>query len=100
MVTLSPQQVAFYHEQGYLILRAHEHDLIAPVELKKWTDEVASWPAERGKWMPYNEINSAGETQLMRTENFANYHSGFQKLLFGQGITGLLQQLSSDVGSL
>lgn len=97
MITLTPEQVASYHEEGYLLLRAAEHDLVTPTELKEWTEEVAHWPQERGKWMPYNEINSAGEPQLMRTENFADYHDGFKKLLFGQDLTGLLGQLSGDV---
>lgn len=79
------------------MVRVQEHGLIDPAELKKWTDEVAAWPRVRGKWMPYDEVNSAGEAQLMRTEKFADYHDGFHELLFGPGLTGLLGQLTGDV---
>jgi hypothetical protein len=94
MITLSESQISHYRTEGYLLLRAHEHDLVAPEELKHWTDEVASWPRTKGKWMPYDEINAAGETQLMRTEKFADYHTSFGKLLFGQGLAQILQQLA------
>ena len=97
MTTLTPEQVAFYQEQGYLLLRASEHDFITPRELKEWTDEIASWPRVSGKWMPYDEVNVEGEAQLMRTEKFADYHDGYRELLFGGRLSALLKQLSGDV---
>ncbi|MBE3044427.1 hypothetical protein IMZ48_18035 [Candidatus Bathyarchaeota archaeon] len=97
MTTLTAEQVASYLEQGYLVLRASEHDLVTPEELKEWTDEIANWPRVRGKWMPYDEINAEGQAQLMRTEKFADYHDGYRGLLLGDGLSTLLKQLSGDV---
>jgi hypothetical protein len=97
MTTLNSSQIQQYRDQGYLVLRANEHSLVDPIELQKWTEEVANWPRAKGKWMPYDEVNSSGEKQLMRTEKFADYHEQFGKLLFGEPIANILKQLSSDV---
>ena len=70
----TPEQIAQYHKDGFLILRVQEHGLVDPQQLQQWTAEVRSWPKEHGKWMPYEEVNSNGEAQLMRTENFVDYH--------------------------
>ena len=94
MFELTQDQVNFYHENGYLVLRASEHNLVDPVALQSWTNEVAQWPREKGKWMPYDEINSQGERQLMRTEKFADYHPQFRSLLYGQGLCSILAQVS------
>lgn len=98
--TLSLQQVEAYKTQGYLLLTASEHNLVDPVELKAWTEEVKNWPKVRGKWMPYEEININGERQLMRTENFVDYQPGFSRLLHGEALRGILAQLSGDVSAL
>jgi 2-aminoethylphosphonate dioxygenase len=100
MVTLTPEQIARYHEEGYLVLRANEHGLATPEALKSWTDEIAAWPRVRGKWMPYDETTASGEMQLMRTENFADYHEGFGELLLGPDLQGILGQLTGDVSAL
>lgn len=96
MLDLNESQIAFYHEQGYLVLRANEHNLVNPPALQSWTDDVAQWPREKGKWMPYDEINSQGERQLMRTEKFADYHDQFRNLLYGSDLGHILQQLSGE----
>lgn len=99
-LTLTPAQLTHYREQGYLILRAEEHKLVDPVELHAWAEEVRQWPRVKGKWMPYDEINANGERQLMRTENFVDYHEGFGELLVkGESLRGVLAQLSGDVRS-
>lgn len=74
---LSPEQIAQYHEDGFLILLAAEHNLVNPPRIGQWTAEVKAWPKEKGKWMPYEEINSQGESQLLRTEKFVDYHQNF-----------------------
>ncbi|KAH8898055.1 PhyH-domain-containing protein [Thozetella sp. PMI_491] len=96
MVTLTPEQIAQYHEEGYLVLRANEHGLATPEALKAWTDEIAAWPRVPGKWMQYDETTASGEKQLMRTENFADYHDGYGRLLLGPDLRGLLGQLTGD----
>ena len=49
--------------------------------------------------MPYEEINSNGESQLLRTENFVPYHQDFDSFLCGEGMAALLKQLSGDVSA-
>ena len=99
MASLTPEQIASYRENGYLVIRATEHNLVTPEELEQWTDEIAGWPRVKGKWMPYDEINSRGEAQLMRTEKFADYHEGYGKLLFESDLPKILGQVSGDVSS-
>ena len=100
MVSLTSEQITSYHEKGYLLLRADEHGLIEPVELKRWAEEVKSWPREKGKWMPYDEININGERQLMRTEKFIDYHPQFKAFVCGEQLAAILKSLSGDVSNL
>ncbi|KAF2484838.1 hypothetical protein BDY17DRAFT_308330 [Neohortaea acidophila] len=95
-IQLSPSQLDHFNTQGYLILRAAEHNLVSPPDLHKWTSEVKTLPRDKGKWMPYDEITATGERQLMRTENFADYHPSFSALLHGAGLRGILAQLTGD----
>ena len=98
-LTLTPAQIGFYKTQGYLLLRADEHSLLEPTELQQWAEDIRNWPREKGKWMPYDEIKPNGERQLMRTENFVDYHPGFQRLLCGGEIENILAQLTGDVSN-
>jgi len=95
-IQLSQQQLDHFKTQGYLILRVREHGLIDPTTLQEWTQEIRTLPRENGKWMPYDEITSSGERQLMRTENFADYHAGFSSLLNGVDLRGILGQVAGD----
>ncbi|KAG4428914.1 hypothetical protein IFR05_015601 [Cadophora sp. M221] len=92
--TLTQQQVDFYNDQGFLLVRAAEHGLVNGKDLQLWASQVHDWPKERGKWMPYDEINVNGERQLMRTEKFVDYHPAFDGFLRGDGLTGVLERLS------
>lgn len=60
---LVPEQIAHFDQQGFLVLRAEEHNLINPADLQKWTEEVKHLPRELGKWMPYDEITPSGAFQ-------------------------------------
>lgn len=95
-IQLTPSQIQQFDTQGFLILRANEHNLVSPSNLQTWTNEVKNLPREKGKWMPYDEITSTGERQLMRTENFADYHPGFFRLLHGDDMRGILAQVAGD----
>jgi 2-aminoethylphosphonate dioxygenase len=97
-LTLSPEQIASYHDEGYLILRTAEHHLVDPAELKEWATEVKGWPKEKG--LPYLEINSQGNQQLLRTEKFVDEHKEFYNFLCGDEMAGLLKQLSGDVSDV
>ncbi|KAK5699621.1 hypothetical protein LTR97_005750 [Elasticomyces elasticus] len=93
---LTQEQIDHFDDDGFLILRVDEHKLVDPVALQQWTDEIRSLPRVHGKWMPYDEITESGARQLMRTENFADYHPGFSNLLHGKDLCGLLQQVTRD----
>ena len=96
-MTLTPQQIEQFHRDGYLLLRRAQHRLVETDHLQRWTDEVRSWPREKGKWMPYDEITANGQRQLMRTENFVDHHAEFQALLCGPDLANTLKQLGDDV---
>ena len=61
-------------------------------ELKRWTDEIASWPETPGKWMRYYERpkDSPGTKLLARIENFMPYHQGLAALFGGPRFLDLL----------
>jgi hypothetical protein len=94
---LSRDQLEKYHKDGFLIVQAKEHNLVKGTDLQKWANEIYSWPKEQGKWMPYNEINEKGESQLMRTECFVDYHAGLKELLCGDGLGKVMGQLAGHV---
>ena len=93
---ISADQMRFFEEHGYLIMR----DVLESSEveeLKQWAQEVHDWePQPDSPFMPYEEINDKGRRVLCRTENYANYHAGFNKLLRGSRLTSILSTLSGD----
>ena len=95
--TLNQSQIDQFHEHGYLLLKVSKHKLVDPGTLQQWTSEVRNWPKVNGKWMPYYEVISTGEKQLMRTEKFVDYHDEFEHLLCGADLRNILGQLSGDV---
>lgn len=97
MYQLNQQQISQFHKDGFLVVKATEHNLVNPQKLQEWTEEVRSWPKERGKWMPYEEVTASGQRQLMRTEKFVDYHNGFSQLLCGEALGNILAQLSDNV---
>lgn len=94
--TITADQHASFARDGYLILR----DVLAPAEttaLQTWAQEVHDFPrTDSVPWMPYEEVNARGERVLCRTENFANSHAGFDALLRGPKIVGILDQLAQE----
>lgn len=95
-ITISPAQKEHFDSQGFIILRASEHGAVEPSTVQAWAEEVLNFPEETGKWMPYYEVTSSGERQLMRTENFAPYHEGLGSLLFGDQIRNILAQVTGE----
>lgn len=94
---LSPDQLGKYHKDGFLVVKAEEHKLVTGADLQRWANEIHSWPREKGKWMPYDEVNEKGESQLMRTECFVDYHAGLKALLCGNELLSVMNQLASHV---
>lgn len=97
MSPLTEEQVASYHKNGYLLLRVNEHQLVDPIALKQWTEDIRAWPRVKGKWMPYDEINIKGERQLMRTERFIDFHPQYKELVCGEKLAEILKAVSGDV---
>ncbi|KAF8590967.1 PhyH-domain-containing protein [Ramaria rubella] len=96
MGVLSSEQISFFAENGYLIIR----DLFTADEkanIIEWTNEVKSWPEDSDLgYLPYQEVDGKGRRILCRTENFANYHKGFNELLRGERLRNLIGELSGD----
>ncbi|EJT96646.1 PhyH-domain-containing protein [Dacryopinax primogenitus] len=92
---LSEGQMTFFAQNGYLILRGllNEHE---QADLISWTAEVKEWPNTPGAHMPYEEIDKYGRRFLTRTENYANFHDGFNALLRGTRLRCMLAQLSGE----
>lgn len=93
---ITPEQKHHFDKQGYLILR----DVFGSTEtssLQQWAQEVHDLPrTAETPWMPYEEINASGNRVLCRTENYANYHTGFNGLLRGENLLGILGQLAGE----
>lgn len=108
---VSPEQKRFFENNGYLIVR----DFLSRDEidsLQSWAQEVHDYvPDETSDIMPYEvrilyespfrsdslqEINAEGKRVLCRTENFADGHQGFNDLLNGDKLLGLLDALSGQ----
>ncbi|KAI1629766.1 hypothetical protein EDD37DRAFT_67117 [Exophiala viscosa] len=85
-----------FHRDGYLLLGAEQHGLVDPKDLQAWTKQVREWPTEKGKWMPYHEVNVNGTRQLLRTENFVDYHPDFHAVLCGDALAQILKAISGD----
>ena len=94
---LTSDQIRQFQADGFLLLRVQDHGLVDPVALQRWTAEVKAWPDETGKWMPYQEINAQGQSQLLRTEKFVDYHPEFSAFLNGEGLATILKQASGNV---
>jgi hypothetical protein len=94
--TVTPVQQAFFDENGYLILR----DVMSKgeaIDFQRWAQEVHDLPrTSETPWMPYEEINASGQRVLCRTENYANYHSDFNRLLRGNKMLSILGQLAKE----
>jgi 2-aminoethylphosphonate dioxygenase len=93
---VSQSELTSFHQNGYLIVR----DFLSPAEvsnLQKWAQEVHDWPATpKSRFMPYEEVNARGERVLCRTENYVDSHSGFDALLRGQKLLGLLEEVAGE----
>ncbi|CAI6340805.1 unnamed protein product [Periconia digitata] len=91
---LTEDHLSRFRRDGFLHLLREEHGLVAdPSKLSDWASEIVSWPREKGKWMPYDEVNQRGEKQLMRTENIVAHFPPIADILVGEGVLSILKQL-------
>jgi len=93
---LAPDQVARFHAEGFLIVRA----LYSAEEMARiaaWTDEAEAWPETPGRHMMYFERSRKdGARVLNRLENFVPYHPDFNALLRDGRMIGAVSQLLGE----
>lgn len=93
---LTDQQLQAWHEDGYICLKSF-FPSGKPSRLKTWSDELASLPEKKGKWMFYYERSISDKSRLAcRIENFLPYHSGFRELLADSSLLTVLNQLMGE----
>jgi len=94
---LASEQLDFWTDNGYLKIR----DFFTPSqkqELREWVEDMQARPESAGKWMKYFEapLNDPDGRQLCRVENFLQYHVGFDELLRGEKLIGILSELMQE----
>ena len=94
---LTPQQVADFERDGYLLVRNAFQDA-AIDQLTAWTDEVQSWPEIPGKYMMYFEqsLKSPDQRILQRLENIYPFHEGFYRLFDSDRLRGAVSDLFGE----
>ena len=96
--TITDEQRTSFESDGFLHIPHEQHNLIGDVnELQNWTEDILSWPRDKGKWMPYDELNTKGNRQIMRTEKVVDYFPPVKLLLCGDKLLSLLKQLTGKV---
>ena len=96
MTELTSEHMACWQQNGFVHLRSV---LAEPIreDLRRWVEELASWPESPGKWMKWFE---GPNRQLCRVENFLEYHAGLATFLQGDQIGALLEQLMGEPAAL
>ena len=94
---LDARDADHWRTHGWLWLR----DFLSAAEVAdvaRWTEEIAAWPEEPGKWMRYYERRrSEPDTKMLaRIENFVPYHQGLASLLLGARMRDLLGELCGE----
>lgn len=93
---LLQQNLASWTKNGYLKLDQY-YDQNQMVQIKNWTNELASLPEIQRKWMLYYENNeTSNEKTLCRIENFIDYHDGFMNLLSDKELLSLIATLLEE----
>jgi ectoine hydroxylase-related dioxygenase (phytanoyl-CoA dioxygenase family) len=99
---LSPEQLASYDRDGFLLIKAK--DVWSPSEMKLLLAAVNlmdDWPDKAGEYMKYYEKNrradaAAGSKVLSRIENFTQYNPGLDFLLTGDKLPAMCSDLFGE----
>ncbi|KAJ4465063.1 hypothetical protein J3R30DRAFT_2950085 [Lentinula aciculospora] len=97
MVQITPEQKAAFDREGFLVLPPISKTVSQNIE--NWANQVKNLPNRPDAWMHYEEVikgSKPEERVLCRTENFADYHEGFNDLFRGQEMTSILEQLTGE----
>lgn len=97
MAYLTPEQKQHWEDHGYIHLTDFFTDQ-EKKELVEWVADLEARPETAGKWMKYFEKPADGSEGrlLCRVENFLQYHEGFDNLLRGERIYGILEELMGE----
>ncbi|KAJ7193161.1 hypothetical protein GGX14DRAFT_577517 [Mycena pura] len=89
---VSPEQSAFYKENGFVVLECPSPELAQ--DLVEWTNEHL--PHKTNAWLHYEEVDAQGGRTLTTTENFADHHAGFGGLFRGPHMLRFLRTLLGE----
>jgi hypothetical protein len=70
--------VEHFAREGWLLTHTLDEDGVA--DLRRWVDELATWPDDGGEWLHYREMTDDGP-KLCRSENVIPFHDGLRTLL-------------------
>lgn len=90
---LADEDIEHFAREGWLLTRSLGP--VSPDDVKRWVDEVASWPDEGGDWLHYREMTESGPA-LCRTENFVPFHEGLGRLLTSGELLGVASALLGE----
>lgn len=78
---LSPQQIADFESQGYLVARA-AFGAADMATIDAWTKELLAMPEEPGRHWVYHEksLKDPAKKLVSRIENITPFHAGFAEL--------------------
>jgi len=88
LVTVAPETVEHFRTHGWVLTDTLDEAGVAA--LRRWVDEVASWPDDGGNWLHHRELTDDGP-KLCRSENVIPFHPGLRDLL----TTGPLLEIAS-----
>jgi hypothetical protein len=94
---LSEQQLNLWQQDGCLKVGDYFTES-QKKELLAWVVDMQARPESAGKWMKYFEAPAGepGGRQLCRVENFLQFHAGFDALLRGERLIGILSELMGE----
>lgn len=85
---LDASMVEHYRRTGWLLTETLDDAGLA--ELRRWVDDIATWPDDGDGWLHHREQTDAGPA-LCRSENLIPFHPGLRDLL----TTGPLVEVAS-----
>lgn len=88
---MNQKQLSDWRQDGFLavagLLNADE-----TIELRRWIEEVAAWPATKEGWLHHYEQTQSG-VRLARSEYLLAFHDGLRKLL----TTGIIPETAAQL---
>jgi hypothetical protein len=75
---VDPSMVEHYARTGWLLTDTLDANGLQA--LRRWVDDIASWPDDGDGWLHHRELTDAGPA-LCRSENLVPFHAGLRTLL-------------------